>query len=121
MGPENETRERVFSGAQPTGNMHLGNYLGAFRNWVKLQENFECIYCVVDLHAITVFQDPGELVDQTREAAAAFLAAGIDPKKSILFNQSQVPQHSELAWILSCVARLGWLTRMTQFKLSREA
>ena len=116
MGPENETRERVFSGAQPTGNMHLGNYLGAFRNWVKLQENFECIYCVVDLHAITVFQDPGELVDQTREAAAAFLAAGIDPKKSILFNQSQVPQHSELAWILSCVARLGWLTRMTQFK-----
>ncbi len=116
MGTENETRERVFSGAQPTGNMHLGNYLGAFRNWVRLQDSFECIYCVVDLHAITVFQDPKELADQTREAAAAFLAAGIDPKESILFNQSQVPQHSELAWIFSCVARMGWLNRMTQFK-----
>ena len=116
MGTDNETRERVFSGAQPTGNMHLGNYLGAFRNWVRLQDSFECIYCVVDLHAITVFQDPKELADQTREAATAFLAAGIDPKESILFNQSQVPQHSELAWILSCVARMGWLNRMTQFK-----
>ncbi len=116
MGTENEARERVFSGAQPTGNMHLGNYLGAFRNWVRLQDSFECIYCVVDLHAITVFQDPKELVDQTREAAAAFLAAGIDPKESILFNQSQVPQHSDLAWIFSCVARMGWLNRMTQFK-----
>ena len=116
MGTDNETRERVFSGAQPTGNMHLGNYLGAFRNWVRLQDSFECIYCVVDLHAITVFQDPKELADQTREAAAAFLAAGIDPKESILFNQSQVRQHSELAWILSCVARMGWLNRMTQFK-----
>ncbi len=116
MGTENKVRERVFSGAQPTGNMHLGNYLGAFRNWVKLQDSFECIYCVVDLHAITVSQDPKELVDQTREAAAAFLAAGIDPKESILFNQSQVPQHSELAWIFACVARMGWLNRMTQFK-----
>ena len=116
MGTESEARERVFSGAQPTGNMHLGNYLGAFRNWVRLQDSFECIYCVVDLHAITAFQDPKELVDQTREAAAAFLAAGIDPKESILFNQSQVPQHSELAWIFSCVARMGWLNRMTQFK-----
>jgi tryptophanyl-tRNA synthetase len=116
MGMENKARERVFSGAQPTGNMHLGNYLGAFRNWVKLQDNFECIYCVVDLHAITVFQDPKALVDNTREAAAAFLAAGINPKESILFNQSQVPQHSELAWIFSCVTRMGWLNRMTQFK-----
>ncbi len=107
---------RVFSGAQPSGNMHLGNYLGAFRNWVKLQENYECIYCVVDMHAITVWQDPKDLVAQTREAASAYIAAGVDPEKSILFNQSQVSGHAELAWVFNCVARLGWLNRMTQFK-----
>lgn len=111
-----EYTRRVFSGAQPSGNMHLGNYLGAFRNWVNLQKDFECIYCVVDMHAITVWQDPAELVAQTREAAAAYIASGVDPKSSVLFNQSQVPGHAELAWIFNCVARLGWLNRMTQFK-----
>ncbi len=109
-------KERVFSGAQPSGNMHLGNYLGAFKNWARLQEDFECLYCVVDLHAITTFQDPQILIDQTREAAAAYIASGIDPKTSILFKQSAVPAHAELAWIFNCVARLGWLNRMTQFK-----
>jgi len=108
--------KRVFSGAQPSGDMHLGNYLGAFRNWVRLQDDYECIYCVVDMHAITVWQDPAILVQQTREAAAAYIASGVDPKKSILFNQSRVPGHAELAWIFNCVARLGWLNRMTQFK-----
>ena len=107
---------RVFSGAQPSGNMHLGNYLGAFRNWVRLQDDYECLYCVVDLHAITVWQEPAGLTHQIREAAAAYMAAGVDPARSILFNQSQVPAHSELAWIFNCVARLGWLNRMTQFK-----
>jgi len=107
---------RIFSGVQPTGNLHLGNYLGAIRNWVSLQESFECIYCVVDLHAITVPQDPATLRANTREVAAALLAAGIDAEKSVLFNQSCVPQHAELAWIFNCVARLGWLNRMTQFK-----
>jgi tryptophanyl-tRNA synthetase len=107
---------RIFSGIQPTGNLHLGNYLGAIQNWVKLQDEFECIYCVVDLHAITVPQDPRELKQNTREVAASVLAAGINPTTSILFNQSQVPQHAELAWIFNCVARLGWLNRMTQFK-----
>ena len=107
---------RIFSGIQPTGNLHLGNYLGAIQNWVKLQDDFECIYCVVDLHAITVPQDPVELTKSTREVAASVLAAGINPETSILFNQSQVPQHAELAWIFNCVARLGWLNRMTQFK-----
>ncbi|WP_262692346.1 tryptophan--tRNA ligase [Kordiimonas aestuarii] len=107
---------RVFSGAQPSGNMHLGNYLGAFRNWVKLQDNFESIYCVVDMHAITVWQDPADLRAQVREAAAAYIATGVDPNKSILFNQSRVPGHAELAWIFNCVARIGWLNRMTQFK-----
>ncbi len=107
---------RIFSGVQPTGNLHLGNYLGAIRNFVGLQQDFECIYCVVDLHAITVWQDPAALAANTREVAAAFLAAGIDPKTSIIFNQSQVPAHAELAWIFNCVARLGWLNRMTQFK-----
>ncbi|TNE61482.1 MAG: tryptophan--tRNA ligase [Alphaproteobacteria bacterium] len=107
---------RVFSGAQPSGNMHLGNYLGAFRNWVRLQADYECIYCVVDMHAITVWQDPAQLVEQTREAAAAYMAAGVDPKSSILFNQSRVSGHAELAWIFNCVARIGWLNRMTQFK-----
>ncbi len=107
---------RIFSGVQPTGNLHLGNYLGAIRNFVSLQADYECIYCVVDLHAITLWQDPAELRAQTREVTAAFLAAGIDPKTSIIFNQSQVPAHAELAWIFNCVARLGWLNRMTQFK-----
>lgn len=107
---------RVFSGMQPTGSLHLGNYLGAMVNWIKMQETHECIYCVVDLHAITVFQDPKELRNSIRLVTAAYIAAGLDPKKSILFNQSQVSEHAELAWIFNCVARLGWLDRMTQFK-----
>ncbi len=108
--------QRVFSGVQPTGNLHLGNYLGAITRFVALQETHNCIYCVVDLHAITVWQDPAELRRSTREVTAAFIAAGIDPKKHIIFNQSQVSAHSELAWVLNCVARVGWLSRMTQFK-----
>ena len=107
---------RVLSGVQPTGNLHLGNYLGAIRNFVDLQNTHECLYCVVDMHAITVFQDPSELAANTREVAAAFIAAGVDPTKHIVFNQAQVPQHAELAWVLNCVARMGWLNRMTQFK-----
>jgi tryptophanyl-tRNA synthetase len=109
-------QNRVFSGVQPTGNLHLGNYLGAIRNFVGLQDTHECIYCVVDLHAITVWQDPKELASNTREVAAAYIAAGIDPEKHIIFNQSKVAAHAELAWILNCVARIGWLNRMTQFK-----
>ena len=109
-------KERVFSGVQPTGNLHLGNYLGAITKFVALQERYDCIYCVVDLHAITVWQDPTELPRATREVTAAFLAAGIDPKKHIIFNQSQVAEHAELAWVFNCVARMGWLNRMTQFK-----
>ena len=109
-------KERVFSGVQPTGNLHLGNYLGAVTKFVALQETYDCIYCVVDLHAITVWQDPPELTRATREVTAAFLACGIDPKKQIIFNQSQVAEHAELAWVFNCVARLGWLNRMTQFK-----
>ncbi|GLK54669.1 tryptophanyl-tRNA synthetase [Methylopila capsulata] len=108
--------QRVFSGVQPTGNLHLGNYLGAIKRFVELQEGYDCIYCVVDMHAITVWQDPVELKKSIREVAAAFLAAGVDGSKQIVFNQSQVPQHAELAWVLNCVARLGWLNRMTQFK-----
>ena len=112
--------ERVFSGVQPTGNLHLGNYLGAIVNFVKLQETHNCIYCVVDMHAITqgvdVWGGPAELARNTREVTAAFIAAGIDPKKHIVFNQSQVSGHAELAWIFNCVARVGWLNRMTQFK-----
>ena len=107
---------RIFSGIQPTGNLHLGNYLGAIRNWVTLQDRFESIYCVVDLHAITVPQDPELLRESTREVAASLVAAGISTERSILFNQSCVPQHAELAWIFNCTARLGWLNRMTQFK-----
>ena len=107
---------RVFSGVQPTGNLHLGNYLGAIRNFARLQDDNDCIYCVVDMHAITVWQDPAELVSNTREVTASFLAAGVDPAKHIIFNQSQVAQHAELAWIFNCVARMGWLNRMTQFK-----
>ncbi len=106
----------VFSGVQPTGNLHLGNYLGAIRRFVQLQDSHDCIYCVVDMHAITVWQEPAELIRATREVTAAFLAAGIDPGKHIVFNQSRVRQHSELAWIFNCVARMGWLSRMTQFK-----
>ena len=109
-------QERVFSGVQPTGNLHLGNYLGAIVKFVALQERYDCIYCVVDLHALTVWQDPAELPRATREVTAAFIACGIDPKKHIVFNQSQVAEHTELAWIFNCVARLGWLNRMTQFK-----
>ena len=107
---------RIFSGVQPTGDLHLGNYLGAIRNFVGLQNDFECIYCVVDMHAITVWQDPVQLAANTREVAAAFLSAGIDPARSVMFNQSRVPAHAELAWIFNCVARMGWLNRMTQFK-----
>ena len=107
---------RIFSGVQPSGNLHLGNYLGAIRNFVALQDDHDCIYCVVDMHAITVWQDPDELKLRTREVTAAYLAAGIDPTRSIIFNQSQVAAHAELAWIFNCVARLGWLNRMTQFK-----
>lgn len=108
--------DRIFSGVQPTGDLHLGNYLGAIRNFVGFQKNYDCIYCVVDLHAITVRQDPVELRRTTREVSAAFIAAGVDPKKSIVFNQSRNPNHAELAWVLNCIARLGWLNRMTQFK-----
>jgi tryptophanyl-tRNA synthetase len=107
---------RIFSGVQPTGNLHLGNYLGAIKNWIALQDDFECIYCVVDLHAITVPQDPSVLRRSISEVAACLIASGINPEKSILFNQSRVPQHAELAWVFNCVARLGWLNRMTQFK-----
>lgn len=110
------SKGRIFSGVQPTGNLHLGNYLGAIRNFVPLQDHYECIYCVVDMHAITLWQDPAELKAQTREVASAYLAAGIDPARSIVFNQSQVSTHAELAWIFNCVARMGWLNRMTQFK-----
>ena len=108
--------ELVFSGVQPTGNLHLGNYLGAITKFVALQETHKCIYCVVDLHAITVPQDPVTLKSNIREVTAAFIAAGVDPKAHIVFNQSQVAEHSELAWIFNCVARIGWLNRMTQFK-----
>jgi tryptophanyl-tRNA synthetase len=108
--------ERVFSGMQPTSTLHLGNYLGAMVNWIKMQETHSCIYCVVDLHAITVAQDPKELVQNIREVTAAYLACGLDPQRSIIFNQSQVHEHAELAWVFNCVARLGWLNRMTQFK-----
>jgi tryptophanyl-tRNA synthetase len=109
-------KQKVFSGVQPTGNLHLGNYLGAIVKFVALQEQYDCIYCVVDMHAITVWQDPAELPRATREVTAAFIACGIDPKKHIIFNQSQVAEHAELAWIFNCVARVGWLNRMTQFK-----
>jgi len=106
----------VFSGMQPTGSLHLGNYLGAMVNWIEMQKTHSCIYCVVDLHAITVWQEPAELRHAIRQVTATYIAAGLDPKKSILFNQSQVSAHAELAWIFNCVARLGWLNRMTQFK-----
>ena len=113
-------KQRVFSGVQPTGNLHLGNYLGAIKRFVELQRTYDCIYCVVDLHAITVpiavWGGPKELVRATREVTAAYIACGIDPKRHIVFNQSQVSGHAELAWVFNCVARMGWLSRMTQFK-----
>ena len=106
----------VFSGVQPTGNLHLGNYLGALKNFVSLQREMKCIYCVVDLHAITVFQKPSELSNNVLETVASFIATGLNPNESIIFNQSSVSGHAELAWILNCVSRVGWLNRMTQFK-----
>ena len=109
-------KKLVFSGVQPTGNLHLGNYLGALKSFVSLQKEMECIYCVVDLHAITIFQKPNELSNNVLETTAGFLASGLNPDKSIIFNQSSVSGHSELAWILNCVSRIGWLNRMTQFK-----
>jgi len=109
-------KKLVFSGVQPTGNLHLGNYLGALKNFTFLQKEMECIYCVVDLHAITIYQKPSELSENVFKTVASFLAAGLDPNKSIIFNQSAVSGHSELAWILNCVSRIGWLNRMTQFK-----
>ena len=108
--------KRIFSGIQPTGNLHLGNYLGAIQNWVKLQKDYECLFCIVDLHAITVPQDPASLRSSIRQTAAAYIASGIDPKQSIIFQQSAVSGHSELGWLLSCLTPLGWLNRMTQFK-----
>ena len=109
-------KKLVFSGVQPTGNLHLGNYLGALKNFVSLQKEMDCIYCVADLHAITTFQNPNELKNNILETTASFLATGLDPNKSIIFNQSSVSAHSELAWIFNCVSRIGWLNRMTQFK-----
>ena len=109
-------KKLVFSGVQPTGNLHLGNYLGALKNFVSLQKDTDCIYCVVDLHAITVFQKPEVLKNNVLETVASFLATGLDPNKSTIFNQSSVSGHTELAWILNCVSRIGWLNRMTQFK-----
>ncbi|HVY02293.1 MAG TPA: tryptophan--tRNA ligase [Caulobacterales bacterium] len=108
--------ERVFSGIQPTGDLHLGNYLGALRNWVRMQTDYDCLYCVVDLHAITLWQEPADLRHNTLEVAAGLIASGLDPKKNAIFNQSRVSAHAELAWVFNCVARLGWLNRMTQFK-----
>jgi len=108
--------DRIFSGVQPSGNLTLGNYLGAIRNWTRLQETYESLFCVVDMHAITVWQDPGKLRQATREVAAAMIASGVDPKKNIIFNQSAVAGHAQLGWVFNCVARLGWLNRMTQFK-----
>jgi len=107
---------RIFSGVQPTGNLHLGNYLGAIRNWVALQKNYDCIFCIVDLHAVTVPQDPAQLRASTREVTAAYIASGIDPERCVIFNQSMVSGHAELAWLLGCLTPLGWLNRMTQFK-----
>ena len=110
-------KKRVFSGVQPSGGLTLGNYLGAIKRFVEMQnDNYETIYCVVDLHAITVWQNPNILRQNTRELAASFIASGLDPNKSILFNQSAVPEHAQLGWIFNCVARMGWMQRMTQFK-----
>ena len=108
--------KRILSGVQPSGDLHLGNYLGAIKNFVTLQKEYECFFCVVDLHAITVWQDPKVLANKTREVTAAFIASGIDPTQNNIFVQSQVPQHAQLGWLFNCVARMGWLNRMTQFK-----
>jgi len=108
--------KRILSGVQPSGDLHLGNYLGAIKNFVTLQKEYECFFCVVDLHAITVWQDPKVLANKTREVTAAFIASGINPNKNYIFVQSQVPQHAQLGWLFNCVARMGWLSRMTQFK-----
>ena len=116
MSKESSFTQRVLSGVQPTGGLHIGNYLGAIKNFVPLQKDYESLFCVVDLHAITVWQDPKELITKKREVAAAFIASGIDPKKSLIFNQSDVPEHTQLSWVLNCVARMGWLNRMSQFK-----
>ncbi len=113
-------KPRVFSGVQPSGNLHIGNYLGALKNWVRLQHDYDCIYCIVDLHAITLYQQPQELLAKIRETAALFLAAGIDPQSSAVIVQSSVPAHAELAWMLTCVTPMGWLSRMTQFKAKSE-
>src|SRR5215813_471781 len=109
-------KTRVFSGMQPSGNLHIGNYLGALKNWVRIQHDYECIFCIVDLHAITVYQEPGELRSKIHEIAALYLAAGIDPRESAIMVQSAVPAHTELAWMLTCVTPVGWLERMTQYK-----
>jgi tryptophanyl-tRNA synthetase len=114
-------RVRVFSGVQPSGNLHIGNYLGALKNWVAIQRNYESIFCIVDLHAITVYQNPAELKQKIRETAALFLACGIDPQHSSVIVQSQVPEHAELAWMLTCVTPIGWLERMTQYKAKSAA
>ena len=113
---ETSHNPRVFSGVQPTGSLHLGNYLGALKKFARLQNEHECLFCIVDLHAITVPQEPGKLADQTRHIAAAFFAAGVEPEKALVYAQSAVPAHTELAWYFNCVARMGWLQRMTQFK-----
>src|SRR5260370_6252190 len=113
-------KARVLCGVQPTGNLHIGNYLGALKNWVKIQYDYESIFCIVDLHAITVYQDPAELRAKIREIAGLFIAAGIDPKHSSVVVQSSVPAHAELAWMLTCVTPIGWLYRMTQFKAKSE-
>jgi tryptophanyl-tRNA synthetase len=114
-------RARVLSGVQPTGSLHIGNYLGALKNWVRIQSDYECIFCIVDLHAITLYQEPRELQSKIREVAALFLAAGVDPKQSSIMVQSAVPAHAELAWMLTCVTPMGWLSRMTQFKAKSAA
>jgi len=113
-------KPRVFSGVQPSGDLHIGNYLGALKNWVRIQHEFECIYCIVDLHAVTVHQEPEQLQNKIRELAALFLAVGIDPKASAVIVQSQVPAHAELAWMLTCVTPVGWLQRMTQYKAKAQ-
>src|SRR5882724_8165593 len=114
-------KARVLSGMQPSGNLHIGNYLGALKNWVRIQSDYECIFCIVDLHAITVHQDPKELRSKIVEIAALYLAAGIDPKQSSVMVQSSVPAHAELAWMLTCVTPVGWLERMTQYKMKSAA
>src|SRR5262249_12673031 len=114
--PQYKGPERVFSGMQPTGNLHLGNYLGALKRWIDLGKTHECLYCIVDMHAITVYIDPADLRRQIREVTAAYIAAGLDPERNISFNQSKVPGPAELAWVFNCVARIGWMNRMTQFK-----